>query len=58
MRAYGMLGWLKIGALRDELGERAAPHLTAYQRALTAFLLLIVAGLAVGSVAMQAGRPA
>ena len=58
IRNYVRLGWWRFGEIRTDLGEAAAPHITTYQRAVTAFLMLIVAGIAVGSFLTTQPPPA
>lgn len=48
MRTYGRLGWWQFAQIRADLGEAVSPHITAYQRAVAAFLFLVIAGIAVG----------
>ena len=55
-RNYLWLGTWRFGLIEDMIGSAARPEIEIYKRAYIAFLLLIVAGLAIGFAATSLSR--
>ncbi len=50
LRTYGQLGWWQFDAIRATVGPRADSHIRTYRRAFVAFIVCVLASIAVGGL--------